>query len=74
METVIQQFVQPHGTLEHMKGLEDFAELREVARRHDDDRARRRYCDIFGEVTGDINLTYATPASSRLACAQAPVR
>lgn len=60
MDTLIQPLVQPYGNLEHMRGIEDFAELRDVARRYDDDRARR-YCDIFGEVTGDINLTYAYP-------------
>lgn len=48
------------GNFEHLKGLEDFAELREVARRFDDDRGRR-FCDIFGQVTGDINITYAYP-------------
>jgi dTDP-4-dehydrorhamnose 3,5-epimerase len=48
------------GNFEHLKGLEDFAEIREVARRYDDDRGRR-FCDIFGEVTGDINITYAYP-------------
>src|SRR5437773_12029940 len=48
------------GTLEHMKNLEEFAELRDVARRYDDDRGRR-YCDLFGEVSGDINITYAYP-------------
>lgn len=48
------------GNLEHMKGLDGFAEVRDVARRYDDDRGRR-YCDIFGQVTGDINITYAYP-------------
>lgn len=48
------------GNFEHLKGLEDFAEIREVARRYDDDRGRR-FCDIFGQVTGDINITYAYP-------------
>ena len=46
--------------LEHLKGLEEFAELKDVARRYDDDRGRR-FCDIFGEVTGDINITYIYP-------------
>lgn len=52
----------PNGAvnLEHMKGLDGFAELREVARRYDDDRGRR-YCDIFGKVSGDINITHAYP-------------
>jgi dTDP-4-dehydrorhamnose 3,5-epimerase-like enzyme len=54
----------PHGgeenNLEHMKGLDGFAEVRDVARRYDDDRGRR-YCDIFGTVTGDINITHAYP-------------
>jgi len=49
-----------YGNLEHMKNLAGFAELREVARRYDDDRGRR-YCDLFGQVTGDINITYAYP-------------
>ncbi len=49
-----------HGNLEHMKGLSEYAELLDVARRYDDDRGRR-YCDIFGTVTGDINITYAYP-------------
>ena len=48
------------GNLEHLKRLGEFAELRDVARRYDDDRGRR-YCDIFGSVTGDINITYAYP-------------
>ena len=48
------------GNLEHMKNLEGYAELRDVARRYDDDRGRR-YCDLFGRVTGDINITYAYP-------------
>src|SRR2546428_3258819 len=48
------------GNLEHMKALDGFAEVRDVARRYDDDRGRR-YCDIFGQVTGDINITYAYP-------------
>jgi dTDP-4-dehydrorhamnose 3,5-epimerase-like enzyme len=49
-----------HGNLEHMNALDEFAELRDVARRYDDDRGRR-YCDIFGTVTGDINITHAYP-------------
>lgn len=46
------------GNLEHMRVIEGLAELRDVARRYDDDRGRR-YCDIFGTVTGDINITHA---------------
>lgn len=46
--------------LEHMKGIEEFAELRDVARRYDDDRGRR-FADIYGRVTGDINITYVYP-------------
>jgi dTDP-4-dehydrorhamnose 3,5-epimerase len=49
-----------YGNLEHLKGLGDYAQLQDVARRFDDDRGRR-YCDIFGKVTGDINITYAYP-------------
>src|SRR2546421_352932 len=49
-----------NGNLEHMKSLDGLAELKDVARRYDDDRGRR-YCDIFGTVTGDINITYAYP-------------
>src|SRR5882672_10696274 len=49
-----------HGNLEHFKALEEFAQIRDVARRYDDDRGRR-YCDIFGTVTGDINITHAYP-------------
>lgn len=48
------------GNLEHMKVVEGLAEPRDVARRYDDDRGRR-YCDIFGVVTGDINITHAYP-------------
>jgi len=48
------------SNLEHMKALDGFAELRGVARRFDDDRARR-YCDIFDKVTGDINISHAYP-------------
>lgn len=48
------------ASLEHFNGLDDFAEVRDVARRYDDDRGRR-YCDIFGTVTGDINITHAYP-------------
>ena len=51
-----------HSNLEHMKAVEGFAELREVARRYDDDRGRR-YCDVFGVVTGDINITHAYPGA-----------
>jgi dTDP-4-dehydrorhamnose 3,5-epimerase-like enzyme len=46
--------------LEHLKNLDGFAELRDVARRFDDDRGRR-FCDIFPVVTGDINITHAYP-------------
>jgi dTDP-4-dehydrorhamnose 3,5-epimerase len=49
-----------YGNFEHLKGIHEFAEIRAVARRYDDDRGRR-FCDIFGQVTGDINLTYAYP-------------
>ncbi len=49
-----------YGNLVHMKAIEGFAELRDVARRYDDDRGRR-YADIFGVVTGDINITHAFP-------------
>jgi dTDP-4-dehydrorhamnose 3,5-epimerase len=48
------------GNLGHLKAIEGFAEVRDVARRYDDDRGRR-YCDIFGTVTGDINITHAYP-------------
>ena len=50
----------PIGNLEHFGRLEGFAELRDVARRYDDDRGRR-YCDIYGTVTGDLNITHAYP-------------
>ena len=43
-----------------MRATEGFAEVRDVARRYDDDRGRR-FADIFGVVTGDINITYAYP-------------
>lgn len=50
-----------YGNLEHFKGLSRFGiEVRDVARRYDDDRGRR-YCDVFGTVTGDINITHACP-------------
>src|SRR5256885_16016016 len=49
-----------NGNLEHMKSLDGLADVRDVARRYDDDRGRR-YCDIFGTVTGDINITHAYP-------------
>lgn len=49
-----------YGNLVHMKAIEGLAELRDVARRYDDDRGRR-FADIFGVVTGDINITYAYP-------------
>ena len=52
--------VNGYGNLEHMKAIEGFAELREVARRYDDDRGRR-FCDVFDQVTGDINITHAYP-------------
>src|SRR2546421_12386649 len=48
------------NNLEHMKSLDGLAEVRDVARRYDDDRGRR-FCDLFGKVTGDINVTYAYP-------------
>lgn len=48
------------SNLEHFKSLGEFAQVRDVARRYDDDRGRR-YCDIFSQVTGDINITYAYP-------------
>lgn len=48
------------NNLEHMKSLDGLAEVRDVARRYDDDRGRR-FCDLFGKVTGDINITYAYP-------------
>ena len=43
-----------------MRALDGYAEVRDVARRFDDDRGRR-YCDIFPQVTGDINITHAYP-------------
>jgi dTDP-4-dehydrorhamnose 3,5-epimerase len=49
-----------YGNLLHFKAVEGFAELRDVARRYDDDRGRR-YADLFGAVTGDINITHAYP-------------
>lgn len=49
-----------YGNLLHLKAVEGFAEIRDVARRYDDDRGRR-YADIFGVVTGDINITHAYP-------------
>lgn len=52
--------IDARSNLEHMKPLDGYAEVRDVARRFDDDRARR-FCDIFGTVTGDINITYAYP-------------
>ncbi len=51
---------QVRGNLEHYRNLGRYAELRDVARRYDDDRGRR-FADIFGTVTGDINITYAYP-------------
>jgi dTDP-4-dehydrorhamnose 3,5-epimerase len=48
------------GNLVHFQGLDGLAELRDVARRYDDDRGRR-FCDIFDVVTGDINITHAYP-------------
>ena len=50
----------PAANLEHMANLGDYAQVRDIPRRYDDDRGRR-YCDIFGTVTGDINITYAYP-------------
>lgn len=49
-----------HSNMEHLKGLAEFAQITDVARRYDDDRGRRD-CDIFDVVTGDINITYAYP-------------
>ena len=49
-----------HGNLLHFKDLEGFAEVRDAGLRYDDDRGRR-YMDIFGEVTGQINITYCYP-------------
>jgi dTDP-4-dehydrorhamnose 3,5-epimerase len=49
------------GNLEHLKRLGELGvEVRDVARRYDDDRGRR-YCDIYPVVTGDINITFAYP-------------
>jgi dTDP-4-dehydrorhamnose 3,5-epimerase len=48
------------GNYEHLRSLEGFADVLDVARRFDDDRGRR-VCDIFERVTGDINITYAYP-------------
>jgi dTDP-4-dehydrorhamnose 3,5-epimerase len=45
---------------EHLRSLDGFAEVLDIARRYDDDRGRR-VCDIFNKVTGDINITYAYP-------------
>jgi len=56
----LSRLAKPQGNLEHLDALEGFAEVRDVGRRFDDDRGRR-YCDIFGEVIGDINITYAYP-------------
>ena len=44
----------------HLQGIDEFCEVKDVARRYDDDRGRR-FADIYGEVTGDINITYAYP-------------
>lgn len=52
--------IDSRSNLEHMRALDGFAEVLDVARRYDDDRARR-FCDVFGTVTGDINITYAYP-------------
>lgn len=49
-----------NGNLEHLNALDEFAQIRDVTRRYDDDRGRR-YCDIFPTVTGDINITHAYP-------------
>jgi len=48
------------GNFLHLQGIEEFAEVRDVARRYNDDRGRR-LCDIYDTVTGDINITYAYP-------------
>jgi dTDP-4-dehydrorhamnose 3,5-epimerase-like enzyme len=56
---MIETRTQP-SNLVHFQGLEELAELRDVARRYDDDRGRR-FCDIFDVVTGDINITHAYP-------------
>src|SRR5689334_8801845 len=48
------------GNFVHFQGLDGLAEIRDVARRYDDDRGRR-FCDIFDVVTGDINITHAYP-------------
>ncbi len=49
------------GNLEHLKRLAELGvEVRDVARRYDDDRGRR-FCDIYPVVTGDINITFAYP-------------
>jgi dTDP-4-dehydrorhamnose 3,5-epimerase len=49
------------SNLEHLKKVADLGvELRDVARRYDDDRGRR-FCDLFRVVTGDINITHAYP-------------
>ena len=44
----------------HWQAIEGFAEIRDVARRHDDDRGRR-ILDVFEAVTGEIDITYAYP-------------
>jgi dTDP-4-dehydrorhamnose 3,5-epimerase-like enzyme len=44
----------------HHASIQGFAEFREVARRHDDDRGRR-ILDVFEAVTGEIDITYAYP-------------
>ena len=44
----------------HWQAIEGFAEARDVARRHDDDRGRR-ILDVFEQVTGEIDITYAYP-------------
>ncbi len=59
MVTAVEPEVQ-YSNLLHFKAIEHIAELRDVARRYDDDRGRR-FADIFGVVTGDINITYAYP-------------
>ena len=59
MVTAVEREVR-YGNLLHFKAIDDIVELRDVARRYDDDRGRR-FADIFGVVTGDINITYAYP-------------
>lgn len=44
----------------HLRRAEGFGEIVKVPRIFDDDRGRR-VCDVFGTVTGDLNITYAYP-------------